>query len=102
MVATVRVPGSSSTKKLVHVKWIAFAICLFLNDITVLITNNFFKSKTEILYYHKNFKDFQRSDLRISMRHILIHIYISFIISLVHSSKAFKQKLCESETTDVF
>ena len=33
LVATVRVPGLSPTKKLVHAKWIAFAICLFLNDL---------------------------------------------------------------------
>ena len=32
LVADVRVPGSSPIKKLVHAKWIAFAICLFLND----------------------------------------------------------------------
>ena len=32
LVATIWVPGSSLTKKLVHAKWIAFAICLFLND----------------------------------------------------------------------
>ena len=28
----VRVLGSSPTKKLMHAKWIAFSICLFLND----------------------------------------------------------------------
>ena len=33
LVATVRVPSLSPTKKLVHGKWIAFAICLFLNGL---------------------------------------------------------------------
>ena len=35
LVAIVRVLGSSPTNKLVHAKWIAFAICLFLNDLVI-------------------------------------------------------------------
>ena len=35
LVATVMVPGSRPTKKLLHAKWIVFANCLFLNNIFI-------------------------------------------------------------------